>query len=100
MFGNFPAPDTTEPSVSMTTATKLPEGLHQLRRHVVHRMPVVPVTVENVLVHHVALLRIQLPGELLGQLVQGLLHGHAHRRPSGLLLPPVEHDLVAFQDRQ
>jgi hypothetical protein len=62
-------------------------------------MPVVLVTVEDVLVNQVALRRVQLPGELLCQPVQRLLHRHPHSGASDLLLTPVKDDLVALQGR-
>jgi hypothetical protein len=65
---------------------------------VVPRVPVIPITVEDVLIHRVALLRVELTGELLRQPVQGFFHGNAYSRPRVLLLAPVQDDLAAFQN--
>ena len=65
---------------------------------VVHRVPVIPVAVEDVLVHDVALLGVELAGELLRQPVERFLDCHAYGRAGGLFLAPVEDDLVALED--
>jgi hypothetical protein len=54
-------------------------GAAELRCSVVHRVAVISIPVEDVLVHGVALLRVWLSGELFWEAVQGLLNGDAHR---------------------
>ncbi len=71
-----------------------------LRGDLVHRVPVVPVGLEDVLVDGVALLGIDLPRVLLGKPVQGLLDRDAHGGACLLLLAPVEDELLALEDRE
>ena len=63
-------------------------------------MAVVEVRLEHVLVDGVALLRVDLARVLLGKPVEGLLDRDAHRSPGALLLAPVEHELLALEDRE
>ena len=71
-----------------------------LRRPVIDGVPVVPITIKDVLVDRIALLSVQLARERFGQSIERLLDRHADRGPGALFLPPVEHNLVTLQDGQ
>src|SRR5258706_14031634 len=79
---------------------------HQPRRPlasrglVVHRVTIVPVRLEDVLVDDLALLRIDLTGALVGAAIQGLLNGNSNGGPGLLLLSPVQDELVPHEDAQ
>src|SRR5437870_7372020 len=65
---------------------------------VVYRSAVVPIAIEDVLVDGVALLRIQLTREYLGQPIKCFLDCNSHCRSRPLLLPPIQHELVPPKD--
>lgn len=63
----------------------------RLCRQLVHGVPVIPVRVEHVLVHRVALLCVDLAREGVWQSVERLLDRHTYGGTRGLLLASVEY---------